>query len=81
MATSCIKILSIIIIIIIIIITITITANTVFKMGAPFPVSLKAQQNVNFARFTTHVLLPIFPEESWVLQQQQQQQQALFAWL
>ena len=81
MATSCIKILSIIIVIIIIIITITV--NTIFKMGTPFPGSLKAQQNVNFARFTTHVLLPIFPEESWVLQQQQQQQQqqALFAWL
>ena len=58
MATSCIKILSIIIIIIIIII-ITISVNTIFKMGTPFPGPLKAQQNVNFARFTTHVLLPI----------------------
>ena len=57
-----------IIIIIIITIIITITLNTVFKMGISFPGSLKAEQDVNFARFTTHVLLPIFPEESWVLE-------------
>ena len=78
MATSCIKILSIIIIIItiiiitiiiiiiIFIIIITITVYTVFKTGTLFPGSLKAEQDINFARFTTHVLLPIFPEESWV---------------
>ena len=53
---------------IIIIIIITITLNTVFKMGISFPGSLKAEQDVNFARFTTHVLLPIFPEKSWVLE-------------
>ena len=53
---------------IIIIIIITITLNTVFKMGISFPGSLKAVQDVNFARFTTHVLLPIFPEKSWVLE-------------
>ena len=52
----------------IIIIIITITLNTVFKMGISFPGSLKAEQDVNFARFTTHVLLPIFPEKSWVLE-------------
>ena len=52
----------------IIIIIITITLNTVFKMGISLPGSLKAEQDVNFARFTTHVLLPIFPEESWVLE-------------
>ena len=51
-----------------IIIIITITLNTVFKMGISFPGSLKAEQDVNFARFTTHVLLPIFPEKSWVLE-------------
>ena len=27
----------------------------------------KAEQDANFARFTTHSLLPIFTEESWVL--------------
>ena len=43
---------------------ITITLNTVFKMGISFSGSLKAEQDVNFARFTTHVLLPIFPEKS-----------------
>ena len=53
---------------IIIIIIITITLNTVFKMGISFPGSLKAEQDVNFARFTTHVLLPTFPEKSWVLE-------------
>ena len=53
---------------IIIIIIITITLHTVFKMGISFPGSLKAEQDVNFARFTTHVLLPIFPEKSWVLE-------------
>ena len=52
----------------IIIIIITITLNTVFKMGISFPGSLKAEQDVNFARFTTHVLLSIFPEKSWVLE-------------
>ena len=52
----------------IIIIIITITLNTVFKMGISFPGSLKAEQDVNFARFTTHVLLPISPEDSWVLE-------------
>ena len=55
-------IIIIIIIIIInnnIIIIIIITVNTVFKMGTSFPGSLKAEQNVNFARFTTNVLLPI----------------------
>ena len=29
---------------------------------------LKVEQDVNFARFTTDVLLPIFPEESWILE-------------
>ena len=43
----------------IIIIIIIITVNTVFKKGTSFPGSLKAQQNVHFARFTTNVLLPI----------------------
>ena len=28
----------------------------------------KAEQDANFACFTTHALLPIFPEESWVLE-------------
>ena len=46
-------------IIIIIIIIIIITVNTVFKKGTSFPGSLKAEQNVHFARFTTNVLLPI----------------------
>ena len=55
-------------VIIIIIIIITITLDTVFKMGISFPGSLKAEQDVNFARFTTHVLLPISPEDSWVLE-------------
>ena len=41
--------------------------NTVFKMATSFPGSLKAKQDANFARFTTQALLPIFPEESWVL--------------
>ena len=41
--------------------------NTVFKMAISFPGSLKAKQDANFARFTTQALLPIFPEESWVL--------------
>ena len=40
---------------------------TVFKMATSFPGSLKAKQDANFARFTTQALLPIFPEESWVL--------------
>ena len=61
-------ILIIIIIIIIIITIITITVNTVFKMETSFPGSLKAEQDVNFAPLTTHVLLPIFPERSWVLE-------------
>ena len=30
--------------------------------------SLKAERYANFARFTTHALLPIFPAESWVLE-------------
>ena len=47
---------------------ITITVNTVFKMETSFPGSLKAEQDVNFAPLTTHVLLPIFPERSWVLE-------------
>ena len=42
-----------------IIIIIIITVNTVFKKGTSFPGSLKAEQNVHFARFTTNVLLPI----------------------
>ena len=50
------------------IIIITITLNNVFKMGTSFQGSLKAEQDVNFARFTTHVLLPTFPEKSWVLE-------------
>ena len=40
--------------------------NNVFKMETSFPGSLKAEQDANFALFTTHALLPIFPEASWV---------------
>jgi len=35
-------------------------------METSFPGSLKAEQDANFALFTTHALLPIFPEASWV---------------
>ena len=35
--------------------------NTVFKMATSFPGSLKAEQDANFARFTTQALLPISP--------------------
>ena len=31
-------------------------------------VPTKAEQDTNFAPFTTHALFPIFPEESWVLE-------------
>ena len=58
----------ILILLLIIITIITITVNTVFKMETSFPGSLKAEQDVNFAPLTTHVLLPIFPERSWVLE-------------
>ena len=43
--------------------------NTVFEMATSFPGSLKAEQDADFARFTTQALLPIFPAESWVLEQ------------
>ena len=35
-------------------------------METSFPGSLKAEQDANFALFTTYALLPIFPEVSWV---------------
>ena len=38
-------------------------------MATSFPGSLKAEQDANFARFMTQALLPLFPEESWVLEQ------------
>ena len=41
--------------------------NSVLKMATSFPGALKAEQDANFARFMTHVLLPIFPEEFWVI--------------
>ena len=34
----------------------------------PSPLTWKAEQDANFARFTTQALLPIFPEVSWVLE-------------
>ena len=40
----------------------------VFKMATSLWGSLKAERHANFARFTTHALLPIFPAESWVLE-------------
>ena len=43
------------------------TVNTVFNMATSFFGSLKAKHDANFARLTTHALLPIFPVESWVL--------------
>ena len=42
------------------------TVNAVFKMATSFPGALKAEQDAIFAPFTTHALLPIFPEEFWV---------------
>ena len=35
--------------------------NTLFKMATSFPGSLKAEQDVNFARFAMHALLPEEP--------------------
>ena len=35
-------------------------------METSFSGSLKAKQDANFAVFTTHALLSIFPEASWV---------------
>ena len=32
----------------------------------PSSLPWRTEQDANFARFTTHALLPIFPEESWV---------------
>ena len=33
----------------------------------PSSLPWKVEQDANFARFTTHAVFPIFPEESWVL--------------
>ena len=41
---------------------------SVIKMSTSFPGSLKAEQDANLKRFTTHALLPIFAEESWVVE-------------
>ena len=44
------------------------TVDTVFKMATLFSGFLKVEQDANFARFTTHAMLPIFPGEPWVLE-------------
>ena len=44
-------------------------------------VPTKAEQDKNFARFTTHALFPIFAEESWVLEWMRMCEQANSIWI
>ena len=42
--------------------------NNMIKLSMKSRIITQDKADANFARFMTHALLPVFPEESWVLE-------------